>query len=288
MTTVAAQVQYESGVRFRFGALALLAAILLVASQLIQLTGVHAPVNELTLDLIAAAQRRTSDIVGAALDFLGLIAVGVLLYWLHAISRARRPEYRVVVRWLAVVGAVLSAVMAILYTVIVAGKAHTFVTTGLQSYPEANNLTGHGLVVVLPLLLELGTLLLAIGTIWISLSVMRVGLVTRFVGYIGVIAGALFLFPIGGLVPVVQGVWLACVAVTCAKHWPQGDPPAWAAGVAVPWQPLQSTQARQAATRRPARGQRRRVSDEDVLEATETHEAPPNPGAGRSKRKRRR
>jgi hypothetical protein len=284
MTAVAEQVQYESGVRMRYAVIAFCAALLIVASQLMQLSGTHAPVNELTLDLIAANQRATLDIVGAALDMLGLIAVGTLLYWLHVISRARRPELRTMVRWVATVGAGLSAVMAIAYTIIVASKAHQFVTSGNQSYPEANRLTSSGLVVALPLLLELGTLMLAIGCIWTSLSAMRVGLVTRMVGYVGVVAGALFLFPIGGLVPIVQGFWLAAVAVTLARRWPSGDPPAWESGVAVPWAPLQSNQQQR---ERPARGQRRRVSDKDVLEAVQTNEAPPNPKAGRSKRKRR-
>ncbi len=135
--------------------------------------------------------------------------------------------------------------MAIAYTIIVAHKAHEFVTTGNQGYPEANHLTSGGLVVALPLLLELGTLMLAIGCIWTSLSAMRVGLVTRMVGYVGVLAGALFLFPIGGLVPIVQGYWLAAIAVTLARRWPSGDPPAWESGTAVPWEPTQSQRARQ-------------------------------------------
>ncbi len=92
--TVAEQVNYESSVRFRYGVIAFCAALLIVASQLIQLSGVHASVNELTLDLVAANQRVTLDVIGAALDMLGLAAVGVLLYWLHRISSARRPELK--------------------------------------------------------------------------------------------------------------------------------------------------------------------------------------------------
>lgn len=287
MTTAIEQVQYESGLRFRYAVIAFCAALFIVASQLMQLSGTHAPVNELTLDLIAANQRATIDVIGAAFDMVGLVAVGVLLYWLHQIASARRPELKALVRWIAAVGAGLSAVMAIAYTIVVANKAHQFVTTGNQSYPEAHHLTGSGFVVVLPLLLELGTLLLAIGCIWTSLSAMRVGLITRMVGYAGVVAGALFLFPIGGLVPVVQGFWFAALAVTLARRWPSGDPPAWASGVAVPWAPIQSTQSQQS-RERPARGQRRRVSDKDVLQAVESRETPPNPKAGRSKRKRRR
>jgi hypothetical protein len=285
--TVAEQVNHESSVRFRYAVIAFCAALLIVGSQLIQLSGVHASVNELTLDLVAANQRATLDVVGATLDMLGLAAVGVLLYWLHRVASARRPELKALVRWVATIGAGLSAVMAIAYTIVVAEKAHQFVTTGNQGYPEANHLTSGGVVVLLPLLLELGTLMLAIGCIWTSLSAMRVGLVTRMVGYVGVLAGALFLFPIGGLVPIVQGYWLAALAVTLARRWPSGDPPAWAAGTAVPWEPTQTQRARQDA--RGERAQRRRkVSDTDVLAAVEKDQPKVDPKAGRAKRKRRR
>jgi hypothetical protein len=285
--SVAEQVNYESSVRFKYGVIAFCAALLIVASQLIQLSGTHAPVDELTLDLIAANQRATLDVVGAAFDMLGLAAVGVLLYWLHRISSARRPQLKPLVRWVATGGAALSAVMAITYTIIVAHKANEFVTTGNQGYPEANHLTSTGLVVALPLLLELGTLMLSIGCIWTSLSAMRVGLVTRMIGYVGVLAGALFLFPIGGLVPIVQGFWLAALAVTLARRWPSGDPPAWESGIAVPWVPTQSAQARQD-TRGTRAQRRRRVSDSDVLAVVEKDQPKVDPKAGRAKRKRRR
>jgi hypothetical protein len=284
--TVADQVQYESSVRFRYAVIAFVAALMTVASQLLLVSGVHAPVNELTLDLIAQSQRTTLDVVGGALDMAALFGIAVVLYWLHRISQARRPEFKSVIRYVSAVGAVLAAVMAISYTIVIAHKSHEFVTTGNQGYPQANQLTSSGFVVVLPLLLEFGTLLLAIGCIWTSLSAMRVGLITRLVGYAGVIAGALFLFPIQGLVPLVQGFWLAAVAITLSRRWPSGDPPAWEAGVAVPWNPLTNPSPQPAA--RPARGQRRRkVSDSEVLAAVDEKQKPANPQAGRRKRKRR-
>jgi uncharacterized membrane protein len=132
--SVAEQVQYESAVRFRYAVIAFVAALLTVASQLLLVSGVHAPVNELTLDLIAQSQRTTLDIVGGALDMAALLGIAVLLYWLHRISSARRPEFKAIVRYVAVVGAVLAAVMAISYTIVIAHKSHEFVTTGTQGY----------------------------------------------------------------------------------------------------------------------------------------------------------
>jgi len=265
------------------------------------ITTVSSVYHCITLILILAANSRaTQDVVGAVLDTLGLISVGVLLAWLNQIARVRKPTTNQWVRWLAIIGAGLSALMAILYTVIVAGKAHDFVTSGNQGYPEAYHLTSGGLLVGLPLLLQLGTLMLTIGCIWTSLNAMRVGLLTRPVGYAGVIAGALFLFPIGALVPIVQGFWLAAVAVILAKRWPSGDLPAWESGEARPWQPsaaaVKAAEDRRAArAQRGQRGQqRRRVSDNDVLAAldpadprAETNGATPSQSAGKRKRKRK-
>lgn len=290
MTTVAEQVQYESRLRPRYAVIAFGAAILLVASQLLQLSGTQPPVSEATVTLITENARATTDIIGAALDMLGLFSVSALLFWLHRSAQARQPQLRGATRWVASSGALLAAVMALVYTILFTAKAHQFVTSGDQSWPQADHLFSSAIWFVPQLVLELGNLLLAVGVILVALSVMRVGLVPRIVGYTGVISGALFIIGVPVLTPVIQGFWLAATAVLLARRWPSGDPPAWDAGTAVPWAPTarqqaQAERARERGQRR--RGGNRRVSDEDVLAAVEHTEPPPNPRAGRSKRKRR-
>jgi hypothetical protein len=286
MTTVAAdQVQYESSVRFRWAIVAFAAAILLVVSQLIQLSGAQPPVSEATITLITENQRATVDIIGAILDMGGLLALAALLNWLHRIAQARQPGLKSPTRWVAVGGAVLAAVMAVVYTVLFTEKAHQFVTTGNQSYPEARHLFNSAVWFIPQLVLELGNLLLAVGVVLVALSVMRVGLFNRWLGYAGVISGALFIIGIPVLTPVVQGFWLVGTAVLLAGRWPSGDPPAWQSGIAVPWTPVQRPPDQRGT--RGQRERRRRVSDQEALAAVQQNEAPPNPRAGRSKRKRR-
>jgi hypothetical protein len=288
MTTFAEQIQSESRLRFRYAVVAFGAALLLVVSQLLQLSGTQPPVSEATITLITENSRATIDIIGAVLDMFGLVALAMLLYWLHRSAQARQPQLRSATRWTATGGAVLAAVMALLYTILFTQKAHQFVTTGNQGYPEASHLFSSALWFIPQLLLELGNLLLAVGVILVALSAMRVGLITRIVGYTGVLSGALFIIGVPVMTPVIQGFWLAATAVLLAGRWPSGDPPAWDSGVAVPWPPTARQQAQQDRARdRGSRGSRRRVSDKDVLAAVEHKEAPPNPRAGRSKRKRR-
>jgi hypothetical protein len=286
MTTLAEQLQEESRLRFRWGVVSFAAALLLVVSQLLVLSAKQPPVSESTVSIIAYDSSAGKELISSILDLLALGALAALLFWLHRSAQARQPQLRTLTRLAVATGAVLAGVMAMVSTVLLVQKAHTFVTTGDQSYPEAHRLFSTTALLAPQLLAELGSLLLAVGVIIASLSAMRVGLFPRIVGYAGVVAGALFIIPVPALTPVIQGFWLAATAVLLARRWPSGDPPAWDAGVAVPWQPLQPANQ---PDNRGTRAQRRaRVSDKDVLAAVEKRDAPPNPKAGRSKRKKRR
>jgi hypothetical protein len=281
--TVTDQVAYETRVRPRYAALTFAAAVLIVVAQLIQLSGPKATVTELTIDLILAHKRFPLDLIGAIVDAFALIALAVSLGWLQQISRARSEQQQRFIRWLALIGGTLSGVMAVAYAIVIANKANDFVSTGTQSYPEAKHLTSGGLVIVLPLLAQLGSFLLAGGVIWISLNAMRVGLLPKLLGWVGVFAGAFVLFPVGAIVPVVQGFWLAAVAVVIYGRWPQGNPPAWEAGIAVPWPSAQ--RAGQA-----PRGEPRQRRGRQAAPAAVAVEEPPPPRAasGGTKRKRKR
>jgi hypothetical protein len=276
------QVRYESGVRTRYAALALVAGVLIVIQAVIQYSGPHTTVSELTLDLITAHKRFPLDLIGSVLDCAGLIALGLMLMWLHSISRARSPQIRDFIRWLILIGAVLSGVLAIAYAAFISVKANQFVSHGNQSYVEANALTSGGIVTLLPVLAQLGSLLLTVGFIWTALNATKIGLLTRFVGYLGAFAGLLVLFPIGSPVPVVQGFWLLAMAVLIAGRWPNGSPPAWETGTAVPWAPLsqprerpQRQPQRQRPTRRELAQSAARASGKEKGNRQPTPSAPP-------------
>ena len=74
---------------------------------------------------------------------------------------------------------------------------------------------------------------LVIGMVYISLWAMRTGLLTRFMGSLGMALGvALVLLPFAQLLLV---LWFATIALMLLGRWPGGMPPAWEAGVAIPW-----------------------------------------------------
>ncbi|HEY5188619.1 MAG TPA: hypothetical protein VII87_06260 [Solirubrobacteraceae bacterium] len=247
-----AQLSYEARVRNRQAIVALLAGVLLVVASAVQLGGPHTKVDELTVDLIVANKRFPLDLIASTLNGLGSLAVAWTLTYLYKCSAARSPDVRAYVKWIAIAGGVLAAVTGVVYAIIVATKVHEFVTTGAQTYDEANRLTGSSGLIILQVVGQAAALLLAIGVVLVALNAMRQGLLSRFMGYLGIFAGVLVLFQITQI-PIVQGYWLAALGYLFSGRWPTGLPPAWTSGRAEPWPPS-SMRGQSMTQRSPRRG----------------------------------
>jgi hypothetical protein len=182
-------VQYESRVRPRQAIIAGVAAALLLIAPILSLTGVHAKVDELTVDLLEIHKRFPLDLIAAVVQGCGLVALALTLGWLADRAQQRSVMIKAWTRWLAVAGASLFAVGVIGGEVSASIAANKFATTGAQTYLQANKLTGSGLITIMPLVEQLGALMLCVGVIFIALNAMRVGLLPRNIGYIGVAAG---------------------------------------------------------------------------------------------------
>src|SRR5205085_709752 len=77
--------------------------------------------------------------------------------------------------------------------------------------------------------------MLGFGFGMIALNAMRAGLLSRFMGVLGVILGALFALPILPAPPL-QIFWLAAVGFLFSGRWPgYGRGPAWDSGEEIPW-----------------------------------------------------
>jgi hypothetical protein len=229
------QLAWEARTRTRQAIVAGVAGVLLVAAAIIQLSGTHTKVEELTLDLITEHRRFPVDLIGAIVNSIALGLVAWTLSYLYQLTRARNGELRDFIRWMAMVGGGLSAVSAVIYAIVIASKASDFVKGCCQTYQQAHHLTSGGLVVALPLIAQFASLLLTAGFVMVALNAMRVGLLTRFLGYLGIFAGVLVLFPIGSPVPVVQGFWLLALAYLLSGRWPSGVPASWRTGQIEKW-----------------------------------------------------
>ena len=278
------RVAYESRVRTRQIVLAAAAGVLVMAAVLVQLGGPHVKVNEQTLGLVTEAKRATRDLIGSITSALGSFALAATLWFLWGSTTARAPNVKPrFTGILAVIGCVLSGVSVVAYVANYGIQAHHFVSHGSQTYPEANALLTKPSLVIPQITNDFGLLLIAVGYVMVSLSAMRVGLLTRFMGYLGIIAGVLTIIPLVPI-PIVEAYWLLALAYLISGRWPSGVPPAWASGRAEPWPKAQ----RQRPAREPLLGRGRgKPAPEPAPEPV----GAPAPGATRSttpKRKRKR
>jgi len=287
------QLAYEARIRPRQAVLAGVGGALLFLAAAIQTAGPQPKVSELTVELLTFSRRTGLVIAGAVLNGLGLMILAATLVFLFTLTRARRPATSQGTQITALVGGVLAALGGIAYGFAIVSKAHQFAhQTGpdAQSYVQANHIVSGGALAALQYAGLLGSLLLAIAFVLVCLTAMRVGLLTRFLGYLGIVAAAASILLIQSLpAQVIEIFWLLAVAVLLSGRWPSGDPPSWRTGEAEPWpSSAQLREQRAAAGGSGARSKSARPRPERQPAAVS-----PSPGATRAttpkrKRKRRR
>ena len=229
------RVAYESRVRTRQVVLAAAAGVLVMVAVLIQIGGPHVKVNEQTLGLVTEAKRATRDLIGSIANAVGFFALGATFWYLWGSTVAREPNVKPrIVGIIAVLGCALFGISEVVYVASYGAQAHDFVSHGSQTYPQANALLTKPILVVPQITNDFGLLLVAVGYVMVSLNAMRVGLLTKFLGYLGIIAGVLTIIPLVPI-PIVAAYWLLALAYLFSGRWPSGVPPAWSSGRAEPW-----------------------------------------------------
>lgn len=216
-------------------AAAFAAALLLVAGtvvrQAVALQGSPDDDREL---LIAIDEQSGGFLASSALQALSFLALaGVFLYLGRAVM-ARKPELPGILIWLGAIGPLLLALAGVLADLNRIDIADEFVASGAQTVERAEDLLDDRSVLATSLG-SAGTLALAVAFVLFSINAMRVGLLTRFMGIIGAIVGALYVIPLLAGPLVVQLVWLLALGVLFLGHWPGGRGAAWATGEAVEW-----------------------------------------------------
>ncbi len=238
------RLEYEARVRTRQVVLAAAAGILVMVAVLVQLGGPHVNVNEQTLGLVTEHKRFARDLAGSIVSALGSFALAWTLGYMWGCTRAREPKVRPgFVGILAVAGGIISGISVVAYVTVYGIQANHFVSHGSQTYPEANALLTNPWLVIPQITNDLGLLLIAVGLVLVSLNAMRVGLLTKFMGYLGIIAGALTIIPLVPI-PIVEAYWLVALAYLVSGRWPSGVPPAWTTGRVERW-PAPQRQPRQ-------------------------------------------
>jgi hypothetical protein len=219
---------------------------------------------------------------------LGFVAIAFMLTYLGTAVRNRASGFRSFWIYVALAGGLLGAIATVMFTLGTSSEIGGFLD-GPHTVDRADDIGQSTLLVAAQLIgipgtqaIGLSSLALGMGWVVICLNAMRVGLLTRFMGVLGVICGALIVLPILSPLPIVQTFWLGAMAVLLAKRWPNGVPAAWTTGEAAPW-PSQA-EVREA---RRAEAQRRRGGAPEPEPEPEVPAERPIPAAKRKKRKRR-
>jgi hypothetical protein len=220
-------------------------------------------------------------IAGSALAAIAIGGLTLVLLLLAGATRFRRPNMWSAARPLVLGGGIALAVVSIGHQVVSAIETHNFATGhDFSNHAVDNALTKGTANVITDYLDLLAGLAFAAGMIGVMLNALRVGLIARWMGILGIFTGILIFVPLGGAqLEVVPAFWMVMMGILYAGRWPNGDPPAWAAGEARPW----PSQARQRAAKRPEAGQPALSTA-----AADVAPAPARPASNGSSRKRRR
>jgi hypothetical protein len=176
-------------------------------------------------------------IAGSVLTAVAVAALTLVLLFLNDATRFRRATWPAG-RPLVLIGGIGVALLNVIHEVLLVIEAHKF-TTGSdftnRAVDRALLTTGAG-GILLGLLGLIAALALATGMIGTMLGSMRAGLLPRWMSVLGILSGLLFL-PFFGTttLQLIPTFWLVATGILLMQRYPNGDPPAWAAGEARPW-----------------------------------------------------
>jgi hypothetical protein len=174
-------------------------------------------------------------------SFVGAIAIVALTFVLLVIldaARFRRPETWRLARPAIMIGGISFAVLNLAHSVALAITSHKFaVGHDFSKHAVDRALLNAGAVGLGLFFLGLfAAVALAAGMAATMMASMRVGLTARWVSILGIFAALFFLpFFASSTLELVTAFWLVAMGILFIGKWPNGDPPAWAAGEARPW-----------------------------------------------------
>jgi hypothetical protein len=258
----------EARERTRVAIAAVAAALLMLAAAVTGILAQQDAPDNLPGALLYRNDHSTGVLLSAVCSGLSSLALAYVLDFLLRATRARSagaiPSW---VRPLPWIGGIGLAILVVAGQIVLVTKVSHFASEGTQTYREAKDLLEGGDYRTLTYLTIVPQLAFAFGLVMISLGAMRVGLLTRFLGYLGVISAALFVFALLPL-PIVQIYWAGMIAIVL---WPTfsgpREPPAWRTTEAVPWpsaQELREQRVRAAEARRGGDDRALEAGDDDA------------------------
>ena len=261
-------------------------------------------------------------VASGVITALGTLFVAPVLVYLYRAIVARRPQIPKIALYLAIAAPIVAGGAGVARQVVLAHAADQFVAepakaaTPAQREKLANAKTAKeqekaiedlgdrgrakdklksGSVATVAYVGLIANLLLGTAFVLVAMHAMRAGLLSKFMGILGVIVGALTAVPLLGGAPVVQLFWLIAMMILFLDRWPQGRGPAWEAVEEIPWPTAQDRRSALAdGDDAPARGRPGRqrtpepdVEDDEPVQQHTREAARPRPSATHPRSKKR-
>jgi hypothetical protein len=197
------------------------------------------PTTDLATEQVRAFAANDSELLGlSTLRALSFVLLCLPLFYLLSAARAREKRLPASMLGFAFVGPILLGAQAILSWIAQSAVSEDFVAmagAGGDIYTLLDDLTDESSILSVAESLSLPAYLgFTVALIYIPLQAMRVGLVTRFFGTLAMALGvATLLFPLLAVMPAM--LWFFYLGLLFLGRVPAGRPPAWEAGVAIPW-----------------------------------------------------
>jgi Domain of unknown function (DUF4386) len=300
---------------------AFVAALLPIASTIwaSSLLGSIPSTNSEDTFLTRVHEHSSGYVAAGVISSIGTLALAPVLFYLYQAVKARRPQIPRIALMLAVAAPLVAAGAGVARQAVIANTANDYVNhppppakinTG---DPKLKNLRGKaysdeldklatqpardklksGSVTTVAYIGLIANLLLGVAFVLVAMHAMRSGLLSRFMGILGVIVGALTAIPILGGAPVVQLFWLIAIGILFLNRWPQGRGPAWDTVEEIPWPTAQERREAMAPADQRGAGRARGVEpeereDPEPVEAEHTREAArPRPSSAHPRSKKR-
>jgi hypothetical protein len=220
-------------------AASILPLFLLVAAAAIQSSG--GGTSEVAPATLRTIHENSGALVlGSVIGSVALLLLALPLAYIFKAAQARSDRVLGPLFPLVVLGPLLFAAQGVLLALGQVDVADKFVAqeTGVGDiYTLSTNLLDDsGLRNAALIISSLSVLAVIIGMVYTCLWGFRTGLLTRFHGTLGMALGASFILPpLTQLTLPALMAWFMYFGLMIGGRTPRGRPPAWDAGVAVPW-----------------------------------------------------
>lgn len=208
-------------------------------------------------------------LAATVLQALSVIFLGaVLLYVLRCITNRKPDAVPSAVQPLVILAPLLVMVGGILSELDVIDIADQFTSSGPRTEARADDLLADRSTV--PVFIGFGgNIALGFSLVMVNLHAMRIGLMTRFIGIIGIVVGALYVLPIFAGPLILQIFWLGALMAIFLGRWPGGRGESWDTGEPGVW--LSASEQRRSQMRS------ERMGEEPPDDAPPDYEPEPGP-----------